>query len=142
MSKNSTLEAYEKAKAKHKAIALEKEKMIQQDLSAIRRKMVPRHLKKKFLTGCAIFGVVYLAEELLLRKKVPGIVKFLGAVAATAMTPKVFPLIQGNFLVVEDVAAIGAFSTPPSAPKAPPIEDLPEEDDGKDLTSPPEASIH
>lgn len=137
MSKRSSLEEYEKTKAKHKAIALEKEKMIQQDLYAIRRKIMPKHLKKKFLTGCAIFGVVYLTEELLLRKKVPGIVKFIGAVAATALTPKIFPLMQGNFLVVEEVSAIGEFSTPPPEPKPPLIEDLPEEDDDRNLTGHP-----
>lgn len=134
MSKNSSLEAYEKAKAKHKAIALEKEKMIQQDLYAIRRKFVPRNLKKKFLTGCGIFGIVYLTEELLFRKKVPGILKFIGAVAATAMTPKIFPLIQGNFLIVEDVSAIGEFSTLPPEPEDSLIEDLPEEDDDRNIT--------
>lgn len=111
MSKHPSQEEYEKAKAKHKAIAREKEKMISEDLYAVKRALIPRHLKKKILTGCAVFTVVYLTEELVFRKKLPGIIKFAGAVAATTMAPKLYTLIQDNFLVIGETTTLGEVTT-------------------------------
>lgn len=107
MSKHSSQEEYEKVKARLKAEASEKEKLIQQDLTALRREYMPRHLKKKFMTGCAIFGLTYLTEELIFRKKLPGILKFTGALAATAMAPKIYSFIQENFLIISEVESVG-----------------------------------
>lgn len=117
MSKLSSQEKYEKAKAKQKVIALEKEKMIQQDLDTIRREYIPKQIKKKLITGCGIFGAVYLAEELIFKKKIPGVVKFMGALAATAMTPKIFSLIQENFLIIGEASSLGEFSSLPPEPE-------------------------
>lgn len=115
MSKHPSQEEYQKAKAKHKAIAREKEKMISEDLYVLRRTFLPRHLKKKILTGCAVFAVTYLAEELVFRKKIPGIIKFTGAVAATVMAPKIYNLMQDSFLVTGETTTIGgAGATKPS----------------------------
>ncbi len=116
MSKHPSQIAYEKAKARHKAIALEKEKMIQEDLKAIRQKYVPKNMKKKILTGCILFGVVYLTEELIFRKKIPGILKFTGAVAATVMAPRLFDLLQDNFLGLGENETLGEISDLPLEP--------------------------
>lgn len=116
MSKHPSQVAYEKAKAKHKAIALEKEKMIQEDLKAIRLKYMPKNLKKKILTGCALFGVVYLTEELIFRKKIPGILKFTGAVAATVLAPKLYDFLQDNFLGLGENETLGEISDLPFEP--------------------------
>lgn len=137
MSKHSSEEEYEKAKAKHKAIALEKEKMIQQDLNAIRRKYIPKHLKRKLITGCAVFGIVYLAEEFIFGKKVPGIVKFMGALAATAMAPKLYSFIQDHYLIIGESSALGEVSTLSPEPDDILAENLPEEDGDRTLEEHP-----
>lgn len=107
MSKHSSQEEYEKVKARLKAMASEKEKRIQQDLTAVRKKYMPKHLKRKIMTGCAVFGVTYLTEQLIFRKKLPGILKFTGALAATAMAPKIYSFIQDNFLIIGKVEPVG-----------------------------------
>ncbi len=114
MSKLSSQEAYERAKARHKEMAQQKVQMIQEDIDVLRTTYVPKYLKRKFITGCALFGVAYLAEELLFRKKVPGIVKFTGALAATVMAPKVYTYIQENYLSAGDISVIPVEPLPPA----------------------------
>ncbi len=107
MSKHSSQEEYERVRARLKAKASAKEKLIQQDLTAVRKEYMPRYIKRKVITGCAIFGVTYLIEELIFRKKLPGIVKFTGALAAVVAAPKVYTFIQDNFLIVGEVESAG-----------------------------------
>lgn len=107
MSKHSSEEEYERLKARLKAKAAEKEKRIHQDLSAVRQEYMPKYLKRKLITSCAVFGVTYLAEELIFRKKLPGILKLTGAIAATVMAPKLYTFIQDNFLIVGEVDPAG-----------------------------------
>ena len=90
MSKLESEKKYEEVKNWHKATARAKEKKIKQDLSRLMSSATPRFLREKLVMGCVVFGSVYLAEELLFGKKVPGIVKFVGAVSATAFAPKLY----------------------------------------------------
>lgn len=129
MSKHPSQEKYEKAKARHKQRAQEIEKRIQEDLYALRKEFIPKHLKKKLLTGFAVFAAVYLTEELVFRKKVPGIVKFTGALAATFMAPKLYSFLQENYLVVGENTTLGEVSTLPPQPETPITEtEAPEEE--------------
>lgn len=126
MSKHPSQEEYEKAKAKHKAVAREKEKMISEDLYALKRTILPKHLKRKVVTGCVVFTATYLTEELIFRKKVPGIIKFAGAVAATMMAPRLYTIIQDNFLVIGEASTLGEVTN--ASPDAQGVE-MPEDDD-------------
>lgn len=131
MSKHPSQEEYEKAKAKHKAVAREKEKMISEDLYALKRTILPKHLKRKVVTGCVVFTAAYLTEELIFRKKVPGIIKFAGAVAATMMAPKLYTIIQDNFLVIGETTTLGEVTT--VSPEPQDVE-VPEDNDYLDPT--------
>ena len=88
---------YEEIKSLHKASAREKEKRIKRDLSLIMSSATPRFLREKLVMSCAVFGSVYLVEELIFRKRVPGIVKFVGAVSVTAFAPKIYRTLYANF---------------------------------------------
>lgn len=130
MSKHPSQEKYEKAKARHKQRAQEIEKRIQEDLYALRREFIPKYLKRKLLTGFAVFATVYLAEELVFRKKVPGIFKFTGALAATFMAPKMYSFLQENYLVADENSTSGEVGTLPPQPEAPVTETKAREDEG------------
>jgi hypothetical protein len=97
MSELRSKEEYESIKAQHRAIAREKEKKIKRDLSRLLSDATPRYLREKLVTSCIIFGSVYLVEEILFKKRVPGIVKFAGAVSAAAFAPKLYRLLYRNF---------------------------------------------
>nr|WKN36396.1 hypothetical protein K4G66_28965 [Tunicatimonas sp. TK19036] len=101
MSKLPSQEEYERIKNEYKARAKEKEKLLSSDLVAVRNDLLPKYLKGKFLTGCAIFATTYMAEELIFRKKVPGLVKFVGAVSATVAAPKLYRLLYENYFEVK-----------------------------------------
>ncbi len=88
---------YEAIKNQHKALAREKEIKIKQDLARLVSDATPRFIREKLVMSCLIFGSVYLVEELLVRKKVPGIVKFAVAVSATAFAPKIYRALYSNF---------------------------------------------
>ena len=97
MSQLQSKEEYEAIKNEHKAIAREKEAKIKRDLSRLLSDATPRYVREKLATSCIIFGVTYLIEELAFRKRVPGIVKFAGAVATTAFAPKIYRLLYRNY---------------------------------------------
>lgn len=97
MSKLESERKYEEVKNLHKATAREKEKKIKEDLSRLMSSATPRFLREKLVMSCVVFGSVYLAEELIFKKKVPGIVKFVGAVSATVFAPKIYQAMYANF---------------------------------------------
>lgn len=97
MSKLHSEEEYEAIKSQHKAIAREKEKKIKRDLTRLVSDATPRYLREKLVTACIVFGSVYLVEEIIFKKRVPGIVKFAGAVSATAFAPKIYRALYRNF---------------------------------------------
>lgn len=101
MSQLPSQEEYERVKEHYKTLAKEKEQILSSDLVALRNDLVPKYLKGKFLTGCAIFGATYMVEELLFRKKVPGIVKFVGAISATVVAPKLYRMVYQNYFEVK-----------------------------------------
>ena len=96
MSNLHSQEEYEAIKNQHKALAREKEKKIKRDLARLMSEATPRFLREKLVMGCMVFGSVYLIEELLFRKKVPGIVKFAGAVSATVFAPKIYDRLYAD----------------------------------------------
>ena len=91
MSHLHSKEEYEAIKNQHKTIAREKEAKIKRDLSRLLSEATPRYVREKLVTSCIIFGSTYLIEELIFRKRVPGIVKFTGAVAVTAFRTEDLP---------------------------------------------------
>ena len=97
MNRLESEKKYEEIKGLHKASAREKEKRIKRDLALIMSSATPRFLREKLVTSCIVFGSVYLVEELIFRKRVPGIVKFVGAVSATAFAPKIYRTLYANF---------------------------------------------
>ena len=97
MSKLHSQEEYEAIKGQHQAIAREKEKKIKRDLTRLLSDATPRYLREKLVTSCIVFGSVYLVEEIIFKKRVPGIVKFAGAVSATAFAPKIYRTLYRNF---------------------------------------------
>ena len=97
MSKLESEKKYEHIKNLHKANAQEREKKIKRDLALLLSSATPRFLREKLVMSCAVFGSVYLVEELIFRKRVPGIVKFVGAVSATAFAPKMYRALYANF---------------------------------------------
>lgn len=97
MSNLHSNKEYETIKNQHKALAREKEVKIKQDLARLMSDATPRFLREKLVMSCLVFGSVYLAEELLVRKKVPGIVKFAVAISATAFAPKMYRALYRNF---------------------------------------------
>lgn len=109
MSKLESERKYEEVKDLHKASARETEKKIKRDLAQLMSSATPRFLREKLVMSCVVFGSVYLVEELLFRKRVPGIVKFVGAVSATAFAPKMYRALYANFYQSTDVP-----SPPPS----------------------------
>ena len=97
MSNLHSKKEYEAIKNQHKALAREKEVKIKQDLARLLSDATPRFIREKLVMSCLVFGSVYLAEELLVRKKVPGIVKFAVAVSATAFAPKIYRALYRKF---------------------------------------------
>ena len=119
MSKLHSQEEYEAIKSQHKAIAREKEKKIKRDLTRLLSDATPRYLREKLVTGCIVFGSVYLLEEIIFRKRVPGIVKFVGAVSATAFAPKIYRALYHNFAAPSPHLATYPPSSNGSAPVPP-----------------------
>ena len=104
MSKLESEKKYEEVKNRHKESAREKEKKIKRDLAQLMSSATPRFLREKLVMSCVVFGSVYLVEELLFRKKVPGIVKFVGAVSATAFAPKMYRALYASFYKPADTS--------------------------------------
>lgn len=90
MSKSRSQKRYEELKAYYKAEAKKTEKQLHMDMIAVRHEYVPHHLKSKFLTGCAIFGSVYLTEKMIFGKRLPRIIRFTTALSAIIWAPKVY----------------------------------------------------
>lgn len=106
MSHLHSKEEYEAIKNEHKTIAREKEAKIKRDLSRLLSEATPRYVREKLVTSCIIFGSTYLIEELILRKRVPGIVKFTGAVAVTAFAPKIYRVLYHNYYQPPETAVV------------------------------------
>jgi hypothetical protein len=100
MSQLPSQEEYERVKNHYQNLAKEKEKELGSDLVALRNDLVPKYLKGKFLMGCAIFGTTYMIEELIFRKRVPGLVKFVGALSATVAAPRLYRMLYQNYFEV------------------------------------------
>ncbi|WKN43646.1 hypothetical protein [Tunicatimonas pelagia] len=100
MSQLPSQEEYERVKKEYQQQARDLEKKLGSDLVDLRNDLVPKYLKGKFLTACAIFGATYMVEELIFRKKVPGLVKFVGALSATVVAPKVYRMVYQNYFEV------------------------------------------
>lgn len=94
MSKNHSQKKYEELKAYYKEEAKKTEKQLHMDLVAVRHEYVPHHLKSKFLTGCAIFGSVYLAEKIVFGKRLPRIIRFTTALTSIVWAPKVYQKVH------------------------------------------------
>lgn len=90
-------EEYEKVKNTHKEAVRALEKRIQTDVVAVAKDFAPRYLREKFVISCAIFGGTYLLEEMIFRKSVPGIVKFVGALSTTVLSPKIYRFAYRNY---------------------------------------------
>lgn len=106
MSKSRSEEKYESLKAYYKAQAAAKEKELHMDLLAVRHEYVPHHLKRKFLTGLGIFGMVYLAEKLIFGKKLPRIVRFTTSLSATVFAPRLYRLLEDKLLDLGEIEPI------------------------------------
>ena len=120
MNKLESEKKYEEIKALHRAAAHQKEKSIKRDLSLLMSSATPRFLREKLVMSCVVFGAVYLTEELLFRKRIPGIVKFVGAVSATAFAPKIYRTLYANFYQPDEVAPpVSRPATPPPSAVAP-----------------------
>lgn len=122
MSKLHSQEEYEEIKNQHKAIAREKEKKIKRDLTRLMSDATPRYLREKLVTSCIVFGAVYLLEEIIFKKRVPGIVKFAGAVSAVAFAPKIYRSLYPNFAAPTPHLATYPPSSNGSAPVAPVVQ--------------------
>ena len=90
MSQLPSEEEYNRVKEQYEQKARELEKKLGSNLVDLRNDLLPKYLKGKLLTACAVFGATYMGEELMFRDKVPGIVKFAGALSATVVAPKVY----------------------------------------------------
>ncbi|WKN31327.1 hypothetical protein PZB74_20460 [Porifericola rhodea] len=106
MSKKNSQKKYEEIKAYYKKQAEAVEKELHMDLVAVRHEYVPHHLKNKFLTGCAIFGSMYLAEKLIFGKRLPRIVRFTTSLSAIVWAPKVYQKIHDKITGVGEQAPI------------------------------------
>lgn len=82
----------------------------------------PRYLREKLVTSCIIFGAAYLVEEIIFKKRVPGIVKFAGAVSAAAFAPKLYRSLYHNFGASAPRPAIYPSSSNGSAPLVTPVQ--------------------
>lgn len=111
MTQLHSKEEYEAIKQQHRAIAREKESKIKRDLSRVLSDATPRYVREKLATSCIIFGATYLAEELIFRQRVPGIVKFAGAIATTTFAPKIYRMLYRNYY---QPARLPASYAPPS----------------------------
>jgi hypothetical protein len=103
---NKTDKKFEEIKAYYKKEAKAHEKQLHMDLWAVRHEYVPHHLKKKFLSGCAIFGMTYLLEHAIFGKKLPFTVKFTGALAATVLSPRLFRKLEDKVLGIGEMEPI------------------------------------
>ena len=121
MSKLQSQEEYEAIKNQHRAIAREKEKKIKRDLTRLVSDATPRYLRERLVTSCIVFGSVYLLEEIIFKKRVPGIVKFAGAVSVTAFAPKIYRALYHNFAAPSPHLATYPPSDNGSAPVVPPV---------------------
>ncbi|MDF9797739.1 hypothetical protein OKW21_003002 [Catalinimonas alkaloidigena] len=90
MSKKTSQKKYEELKTYYKEEAKAIEKQLHMDLVAVRHEYIPHRLKNKFITGCAIFGSVYLAEKLIFGKRLPRIIRFTTSLSAIVWAPKVY----------------------------------------------------
>lgn len=115
MSKLPSQKEYNRIKNHYQSLARDQEKKLGSDLVALRNDLVPKYLKGKFLTGCAIFGTTYMLEEIAFRKKVPGIVKFVGALATTVVAPKIYRMVYQNYFEVKSDSPLNQ-PLPPSEP--------------------------
>ncbi|MEQ9438583.1 MAG: hypothetical protein RIG62_06025 [Cyclobacteriaceae bacterium] len=123
MSQLPSQEEYERVKNEYKTLARDKEKLLSSDLVAVRNDLLPKYLKGKFLTGCAVFASSYMLQELVFRKKVPGLVKFVGALSATVAAPKIYRVLYENYFEVKSDSPLNApipgveeeFPLPPEA---------------------------
>ena len=100
MSQLPSQEEYERVKNEYKSMAKEKEKLLSSDLVAVRNDFLPKYLKGKLLMGCAVFAATYMLQELVFRKKVPGLVKFAGALSATVAAPRIYQTVYENYFEV------------------------------------------
>ncbi len=121
MSKLHSQEEYETIKSQHRAIAREKEKKIKRDLTRLVSDATPRYLREKLVTSCIVFGSVYLLEEIIFKKRVPGIVKFAGAVSATAFAPKIYRALYHKFAAQSPHLTTYPPSSNGSTPLVPPV---------------------
>jgi len=108
MSQLPSQEEYLQVKKEYQLQARALEKKLGSDLVALRNELIPKYFKGKFITACVIFGTTYMVEELIFRKKVPGLVKFVGALSSTVVAPKVYRMVYQNYFEVPDT-----FSYPP-----------------------------
>lgn len=106
MSKNDSKKKYEELKAYYKAEAKKTEKQLHMDLVAVRHEYVPHHLKSKFLTGCAIFGSVYLAEKMIFGKRLPRIIRFTTALSSIVWAPKVYQKLHDKLTGIGELEPI------------------------------------
>ncbi|WPP51306.1 hypothetical protein [Catalinimonas niigatensis] len=105
MSKSSK-KKYEELKAYYKAEAKKTEKQLHMDLVAVRHEYVPHHLKSKFLTGCAIFGSVYLAEKMIFGKRLPRIIRFTTALSSIVWAPKVYQKLHDKLTGIGELEPV------------------------------------
>ncbi len=103
MSKSKSKQNYEELKAYYKLQAKEKEKQLHMDLTAVRHEYIPHHLKSKFLTGCALFGSVYLTEKLIFGKRLPRIVRFTTSLAGIVLVPKIYQKLHDKFTGIGEI---------------------------------------
>ena len=122
MSQLPSQEEYKKIKSYYQSLAKKKEKELGSDLVAVRNDLVPKYLKGKFLMGCAVFGTTYMLEELIFRKRVPGLVKFVGALSATVAAPRLYRMLYQNYFEVSPETPLPA-PIPPADPLPPPEEE-------------------
>lgn len=106
MSKNKTQKKYEELKAYYKEEARKTEKQLHMDLVAVRHEYVPHHLKNKFLTGCTIFGSVYLVEKMIFGKRLPRIIRFTTALSAIVWAPKVYQKLHDKITGVGELEPV------------------------------------
>lgn len=106
MSKSNSKKRYEELKAYYKEEAKKTEKQLHMDLVAVRHEYVPHHLKSKFLTGCAIFGSVYLVEKMIFGKRLPRIIRFTTALSSIVWAPKVYQKLHDKLTGIGELEPI------------------------------------
>jgi hypothetical protein len=106
MSKKNSIKKYEELKTYYKTQARNTEKQLHMDLVAVRHEYVPHHLKSKFLTGCAIFGSVYLVEKMIFGKRLPRIIRFTTALSSIVWAPKVYQKLHDKLTGVGELEPI------------------------------------